>query len=465
MARKKGACPFENVPNGLTDDIEDILCGNSNAHLFAMSLDVIEQLKDRWETHYDFMDDYVYQAFETRKALPRTPGVKRPQTRSRKKAKDNQRDRITRQLFGDNSPPVDDDRETEPSRKVVKFDDETKENEKPKQRRGRKNGKKNEKMVEEEMSEDVDERPLASSVDEEEDDVVFVCMTTGHDNDTAVENFVEGNDVAGAIVDDGKEMSDKESLKMSDAAPDDADQLASEKSGTEDNDAMEEASGKPKKKPKKKGGRAPKRKKKGRVVRKAADDKEESSTADENRAQADLPAAEEEAERVVLSGGTMTENKEESIVATTVGDDDTESIVKETEMKVDEMEKDSELLATENEHIERDLQSWLQEDGISSDNWELIYRGTRDGFNKGPTITLIKSVGDCIFGGYSDVSWSSSSSGYVRSTDAFLFVFVSSSLGTTPFRGHVVGDPACMLYIRTAGGAQHLDMVPTFNCG
>ena len=34
------------------------------------------------------------------------------------------------------------------------------------------------------MSEDVDERPLASSVDEEEDDVVFVCMTTGHDNDS-----------------------------------------------------------------------------------------------------------------------------------------------------------------------------------------------------------------------------------------------------------------------------------------
>ncbi|XP_065837738.1 inner centromere protein-like isoform X2 [Oscarella lobularis] len=364
MARKKGACPFENVPNGITDDIEDILCGNSNAHLFAMSLDVIEQLKDRWETHYDFMDDYVYQAFETRKALPRTPGVKRPQTRSRKKAKDNQRDRIARQLFGDNSPPVDDDHETEPSRKVVKFDDETKENEKPKQRRPRKNGKKNEKMV--------DERPLASSVDEEEDDVVFVCMTTGHDNDT-VENFVQGSDVAGAIVDDGKEMSDKESLKMSDVAPDDADQLASEKSGTEDNDAMEEeASGKPKKKPKKKGGRAPKRKKKGRVVRKAADDKEESSTADENRAQADLPAAEEEAERVVLSGGTMTENKEESIVATTVGDDDTESIVKETEMKVDEMEKDSELLATENEHIERDQEEDLKQSPTSSSPHEIV---------------------------------------------------------------------------------------------
>ena len=88
------------------------------------------------------------------------------------------------------------------------------------------------------------------------------------------------------------------------------------------------------------------------------------------------------------------------------------------------------------------LQSWLQEDGISSDNWELIYRGTRDGFgassfhalcdNKGPTITVIKSVGDCIFGGYSDVSWTSSNS-FIQSTDAFLFAFVSNGLGTTPF--------------------------------
>ena len=91
------------------------------------------------------------------------------------------------------------------------------------------------------------------------------------------------------------------------------------------------------------------------------------------------------------------------------------------------------------------MMSWLQEDGISSD-WKLIYRGTRDGFsasafhtfcdNKGPTITLIKSVGDCIFGGYSDVSWTSSG-GYAASTDAFLFAFVSNGLGTTPFRGRV----------------------------
>ena len=89
--------------------------------------------------------------------------------------------------------------------------------------------------------------------------------------------------------------------------------------------------------------------------------------------------------------------------------------------------------------------SWLQEDGISSD-WRLIYRGTRDGFavssfhslcdNKGPTITLIRSVGDCIFGGYSDVSWTSRG-GYIQSTDAFLFAFVSNGLGTTPFRGRV----------------------------
>ena len=73
------------------------------------------------------------------------------------------------------------------------------------------------------------------------------------------------------------------------------------------------------------------------------------------------------------------------------------------------------------------MMSWLREARVSPVDWKLIYRGTRDGFaastfhslcdDKGPTITLIKSVGDCIFGGYSDVSWSSG--GYIPSTDAF----------------------------------------------
>ena len=104
--------------------------------------------------------------------------------------------------------------------------------------------------------------------------------------------------------------------------------------------------------------------------------------------------------------------------------------------------------------------SWLQEDGISSD-WKLIYRGTRDGFgalsfhafcdNKGPTITLIKSVGDCIFGGYSDFSWTSRND-YIQSTDAFLFAFVSSGLGTTPFRGRVFQNAGNAMYDNSGYG-------------
>ena len=110
--------------------------------------------------------------------------------------------------------------------------------------------------------------------------------------------------------------------------------------------------------------------------------------------------------------------------------------------------------------------SWLQEDGISSD-WRLIYRGTRDGFaassfhsfcdNKGPTITLIKAVGDCIFGGYSDVSWTSRNN-YIQSTDAFLFAFVSNGLGTTPFRGRVFQNAGHAMYDYSPYG-------PTFGAG
>ena len=112
------------------------------------------------------------------------------------------------------------------------------------------------------------------------------------------------------------------------------------------------------------------------------------------------------------------------------------------------------------------MMSWLHEDGIISD-WKLIYRGTRNGFaassfhafcdNKGPTITLIKSVGDCIFGGYSDVSWTSRGA-YIQSTDAFLFAFVSSGLGTTPFRGRVFQNAGNAMYDNSGYG-------PTFGGG
>ncbi|XP_065837467.1 uncharacterized protein [Oscarella lobularis] len=128
--------------------------------------------------------------------------------------------------------------------------------------------------------------------------------------------------------------------------------------------------------------------------------------------------------------------------------------------------KDSAILPYDSQY-QTVMMSWLQEDGAYSVNWKLIYRGTRDGFaassfhslcnNKGPTITLIRSVGDCIFGGYSDVSWSSRGN-YIQSTDAFLFAFVSNGLGTTPFRGRVFQNAGNAIYDYNLYG-------PTFGAG
>ena len=89
------------------------------------------------------------------------------------------------------------------------------------------------------------------------------------------------------------------------------------------------------------------------------------------------------------------------------------------------------------------LASWLQNDGIGVDNWKLIYRGTRDGFqastfhslcdNKGATISVIKTTQGYIFGGYANVGWTGSGQ-YVQSASGFLFAFVSHALGSQSFR-------------------------------
>ena len=69
-------------------------------------------------------------------------------------------------------------------------------------------------------------------------------------------------------------------------------------------------------------------------------------------------------------------------------------------------------IVTEEEH-RKVLKSWLPNRGVE---WHLLFRASRDGFaaetfhskcdNKGPTITIVKS-GDNIFGGFTEVSWTS----------------------------------------------------------
>ncbi|CAF1380556.1 unnamed protein product [Adineta steineri] len=66
--------------------------------------------------------------------------------------------------------------------------------------------------------------------------------------------------------------------------------------------------------------------------------------------------------------------------------------------------------------------------------WELIYKATRDGFsanafhshcdNKGPTMTIIQSSNNYIFGGYTSVSWTSSQK-YQNDSAAFLFTLTN----------------------------------------
>ncbi|CAF0803031.1 unnamed protein product, partial [Didymodactylos carnosus] len=67
--------------------------------------------------------------------------------------------------------------------------------------------------------------------------------------------------------------------------------------------------------------------------------------------------------------------------------------------------------------------------------WELIYKGTRDGFSaenfhrfcddKGPTMTVLQAkIGDYLFGGFTSRSWSIES-GYKNDTKAFLFTLTN----------------------------------------
>ncbi|CAF1358490.1 unnamed protein product [Adineta steineri] len=72
--------------------------------------------------------------------------------------------------------------------------------------------------------------------------------------------------------------------------------------------------------------------------------------------------------------------------------------------------------------------------GKSNQKWELMYKATRDGFyantfhsrcnNKGPTITIIQSSNNYIFGGYTSVSWTSSQN-YKADETAFLFTLTN----------------------------------------
>ena len=73
--------------------------------------------------------------------------------------------------------------------------------------------------------------------------------------------------------------------------------------------------------------------------------------------------------------------------------------------------------------------------GNRDQEWQLIYKASRDGFdaiefhtrcdNKGPTMTVIRSNNNYLFGGYTSVAWTSSVNGYQNDTNAFLFTLTN----------------------------------------
>ncbi|KAL9951575.1 hypothetical protein ACROYT_G044259 [Oculina patagonica] len=83
------------------------------------------------------------------------------------------------------------------------------------------------------------------------------------------------------------------------------------------------------------------------------------------------------------------------------------------------------------------LISWLKEtQAFTGDSDKLLYRASRDGWkasnfhsccdNKGPTVTVVKSTGKYIFGGYTEQPWDGSGT-FKKAPDSFLFSLVNPS--------------------------------------
>ena len=80
------------------------------------------------------------------------------------------------------------------------------------------------------------------------------------------------------------------------------------------------------------------------------------------------------------------------------------------------------------------LHKWVEEAAKKKVKFELLWKGTRDGFKakdfhtrcdkKGPTVTVIKSEHDKIFGGFTSESWGFAGSGGLQNKhDATAFIY------------------------------------------
>jgi len=81
----------------------------------------------------------------------------------------------------------------------------------------------------------------------------------------------------------------------------------------------------------------------------------------------------------------------------------------------------------------KQLQQWVEESAGGKVRFELLWKGGQDGFGaamfhskcngKGPTVTVIKSNNDKIFGGYTSESWGFGGSSGAYKQDATAFIY------------------------------------------
>ncbi len=87
-------------------------------------------------------------------------------------------------------------------------------------------------------------------------------------------------------------------------------------------------------------------------------------------------------------------------------------------------------------------------------NWKLLYRASEEGFNGGvfhskcnfikPTITIIKTTDNFVFGGYTSKAWESNNQ-YVKDDNAFIFSLINPS--NQPSKTKCI-DPQYAIYCR-----------------
>ena len=99
------------------------------------------------------------------------------------------------------------------------------------------------------------------------------------------------------------------------------------------------------------------------------------------------------------------------------------------------------------------LHNWVVEAIPGKLKYQLLWQGTRDGFgagnfhtncnNKGPTVTVIVSNNDKIFGGYTSVAWESrypGRDGYVQDTTAFIYSLTNKAKCATQKNSNSIYD-------------------------